>query len=129
MDPETQPGRTSQIEQSARLARLSVGGSILAGLGVAACCIGPPLLAALGLGGVAAAARLAPYRPYFLIASVLMLGAGFYLVYGRMEHACRADGSCVPAAIRRGARILLWSAAVVLVVLATSQRWIGFLSG
>src|SRR5260370_16285291 len=45
------------------------------------CCVGPAVIAVLGTGGVLAAARLAPYRPYFILGSVLLLGLGFWLAY------------------------------------------------
>src|SRR5258708_37602457 len=54
------------------------------------CCVGPAVIAVLGTGGVLDAARLAPYRPYFIIASVLLLGLGFWLAY-------RPQGGCIGA--------------------------------
>jgi mercuric ion transport protein len=74
------------------------------------CCVGPAVIAILGTGGVLAAARLAPYRPYLIIGSVLLLGFGFWLAY-------RPQGGCIgTTCTTTGAkftRALLWIAALV----------------
>ncbi|MGA2891154.1 MAG: hypothetical protein ABSE51_24375 [Terracidiphilus sp.] len=52
-------------------------GAIASGLVATAttfCCAGPAELAILGTGGVVAAARLAPYRPYFIVGWALDFG-------------------------------------------------------
>jgi len=41
------------------------------------CCVGPAAIAIIGTGGIPAAARLAPCRPYFIIGSVLLLAFGW----------------------------------------------------
>ena len=74
------------------------------------CCIGPAVFAVLGTSGVLAAAKLAPYRPYLILGSVLLLGLGFWLAY-------RPQGGCIgKTCTTAGAKItrtLLWLAAVV----------------
>ena len=53
-------------------------GAIASGLVATAatfCCVGPAVIAILGTSGVVAAARLAPYRPYFILGSVMLLGS------------------------------------------------------
>ena len=57
-------------------------GAITSGLVAAAttfCCAGPAVFAVLGTSGVLAAARLEPYRIYFVLASVALLGIGLGL--------------------------------------------------
>src|SRR5260370_6931921 len=66
-------------------------GEIASGLVATAttfCCVGPAVIAVLGTSGVLAAARLSPYRPYFIIGSVVLLGIGFWLAY-------RPQGGCI----------------------------------
>ena len=74
------------------------------------CCVGPAVIAILGTSGVIAAARLAPYRPYFILGSVLLLGLGFWLAY-------RPKGGCVgktcTTTSAKITRVLLWIAALV----------------
>lgn len=88
-------------------------GAIASGLAATAttfCCVGPAVIAILGTGGVLAAARLAPYRPYFIIGSVVLLTLGFWLAY-------RPRGGCIGrTCTTRSAKItraLLWLAALV----------------
>lgn len=88
-------------------------GAIASGLAATAttlCCAGPVVIAILGTSGVVAAARLAPYRPYFILGSVMLLGLGFWLAY-------RPKGGCVgrtcTTAGTRITRALLWIAALI----------------
>ncbi|MGA7313368.1 MAG: mercuric transporter MerT family protein [Silvibacterium sp.] len=89
---------------------LSAIGASLAAAVTTFCCVGPAVFAVLGTSGVLAAARLAPYRPYFILGSVLLLGLGFWLAY-------RPQGGCIgktcTAASAKITRALLWLAAVV----------------
>lgn len=67
---------------------LSAIGSSLVVKFAAFCCIGPAVIAVLGTSGALTAATLAPYRPYFIIDWVLLLGLGFWLAY-------RPQGGCI----------------------------------
>ena len=88
-------------------------GAIASGLAAAAgtlCCAGPAVLAVLGTGGILTAARLEPYRLYFIVASTVLLGIGFWLAY-------RPKGGCIgKTCITTSAKItraLLWIAALI----------------
>lgn len=88
-------------------------GAIASGLAATAttfCCVGPAVIAVLGTSGVLAAARLAPYRPYFILASIVLLGFGFWLAY-------RPRGGCIgktcTTTSAKITRALLWVAALV----------------
>lgn len=115
-------------ERSARLARTGAAGGALTALAAGACCLGPPILMALGFGGAAVAMSLAPLRPYMIAGALLFLGGGFYLAYGPMESACRADDSCIPGKVRTVTKVMLWTATILTVVFLTADRWIGLLS-
>lgn len=88
-------------------------GAIASGLVAVAstfCCVGPAVIAVLGTSGVIAAARLEPYRVYFIVASVALLGVGFWLAY-------RPKGGCIgktcTTTSAKITRALLWIAAMV----------------
>jgi|SRR5271156_2030203 len=89
---------------------LSAIGSSLVAAATTLCCVGPAVIAVLGTSGVVAAARLAPYRPYFIVGSVLLLALGFWLAY-------RPQGGCIgktcTTTSAKITRALLWLAAVV----------------
>lgn len=111
--------RLSNVPQrEARVGRW-LGAAGLAGLLASACCLGPIVLAGLGLSVAGVSSFFEPLRPAFLVVTVVLLGAGFHTSYFRRPTcepgaACAADGSR-----QRRARTLLWlaSAGVVLVAL------------
>jgi len=91
---------------------LSAMSSSLVATATAFCCVGPAVIALLGTSGALAAARLAPYRPYFIVGSLLLLGLGFWLAY------CPQGGCIGKTCTTRAAqvtRVLLWLAALVTV--------------
>ena len=71
----------------------SASTSILATL----CCVGPVAYTALGAGGVLAAARLQPWRPWFLAASAVFLALGFWSAYRRRVAVICVDTKNVQA--------------------------------
>ena len=102
------------MKQSSAVIGSSLG-AITSGLVAAAttfCCAGPAVFAVIGTSGVLAAARLEPYRIYFILASVALLGIGFWLAY-------RPKGGCIgKTCTTKSAKItraLLWIAALVTV--------------
>lgn len=105
---------------------LLAGGSVIGAILASSCCILPLALLSLGIGGawMSNLTALEPYQPYFLIATVVMLGAGFYNVYRKPKNACSADacgtdGYCVTPLAARVIKVALRSAtALVVLVLA-----------
>ncbi len=102
--------------RSHRLSGLTVAGAVVSGLLASVCCIGPLLLAVLGIGGAGLLARFEIYRPAFTAATFALLGAGFWLAY-RKPKVIEGDacGCEYPKANRLG-RALLWIAAAVAIV-------------
>lgn len=90
-------------------------GAIASGLVAAAttlCCAGPAVFAVLGTSGVLAAARLEPYRVYLILASIALLGIGFWLAY-RPKGGC--IGTTCTTTSAKITRALLWIAALTTV--------------
>ncbi len=95
--------------------------SVLSALLASACCIGPLLLAALGIGGGVALTKLEPYRPYFTAVTLLTLGTGFYFAY-RPRRSATATSSketcdCPAPRSRRIGRVMLWIASALVAAL------------
>ncbi len=85
-------------------------GAVLITTAASACCvpiIAPLLVSVLGVSGAVWAAGLEPYSPYLLAASAMMLGYGFWTVYG--PRPAVAGGVC-PVRLPRLPRIVLWTA-------------------
>lgn len=84
--------------------------AVLTAVAASACCIGPAILLALGIGGLGFASILEPYRPYFLILTAIFLGSAFYMAYRPLSaQACAADGAC-KTPNRRRMRTFVWIA-------------------
>lgn len=99
-------------------------GSLFGAVLASACCLGPVILGAVGVGSLGAAIALAPYRPWFLVLTAALLGVGFYLAYRPVrQEACGPDGSCPPPRNRTAQRIVLWMVGVLTVALATFPTW------
>lgn len=92
---------------------LGAMGSSLAATVTVFCCVGPAVFAVLGTTGALEAARLAPYRPYLIVGSVLLVPLGFWLAY-------RPRGGCIgqtcTTRTAKITRLLLWLAALITVV-------------
>jgi mercuric ion transport protein len=100
---------TSQAENETNLARpaarraavlrtqrlLTVGG-VLATLAASSCCIVPLALFGLGVSGawIGNLTQLAPYQPYFIAATAVCLGGGYWLRYRSRKMACAEGEVC-----------------------------------
>lgn len=103
----------------------TVIGSIAAAVAASACCLGPVLVGAGALG--AASVRLEPLRPAFLACTGVLVLAGFYVTYRwPSEAACGRGGACTPASNRR-ARVLLWAATIIVILLVTFPYYVNWL--
>ena len=88
---------------------LTLTGALAAAVTASACCIGPLVFAALGLGGAAFAVALEPYRLYFIGLTLALLGVAFYLVYRTPRaETCEPGGICETRSGGSGLKVLLW---------------------
>ena len=98
--------------------KLLNGGAIGAAIGASICCLGPLLLAVLGVGGGALLLKFEPYRPYFLAATASLLGGAFYLTYRRPPPgACEPGSLCAQPSSRKGQKIALWVVTLLVVLI------------
>ncbi|HEX9486941.1 MAG TPA: mercuric transporter MerT family protein [Gemmatimonadales bacterium] len=105
------PGSTD----SRKLSALTVGGAIVSGLLASACCPGPLVLAALGIGGAGLLAKFEAYRPIFTVGTFGLLGVGFWVAYRKPKVAVGDACGCEYPKANRLGRVLLWVAAIVAV--------------
>ncbi|HEX8726489.1 MAG TPA: mercuric transporter MerT family protein [Gemmatimonadaceae bacterium] len=113
------PDETGATTKSA----LAAGGGVIAAIASALCCAGPLAAVALGVSGAGLAARFEPLRPYFLIATALLLGAGFWVLRREESRACEPGRLCASPAARRRMRIILYVATGVAILFATFPAW------
>ncbi|HBQ18582.1 MAG TPA: hypothetical protein DEF51_48135 [Myxococcales bacterium] len=108
----------------------SAMGALGAAVAGAACCVGPLVVAILGVGGAGAMVALAPYRPYFMAGTAVMLGVGFFLVYRRRPAPAATGDACgcdepAPKRKRDLAKVMLWVATLLVVGFTVSPYVIG----
>jgi mercuric ion transport protein len=75
---------------------LLAAGGMLGALASSSCCILPLALFSLGVSGawIGNFTRLAPYQPYFIAATLMFLGCGYWLVYRSGTRACAEGEAC-----------------------------------
>src|SRR5260370_41208432 len=90
-------------------AKLALAGGVLAGIGASACCVGPLLLLSLGIGGpwIGHLTALEPYRPVFIVLTILFLGLAFRKLY-LVPQSCAQEDNCVADRTRNVQRIFFW---------------------
>ena len=103
-------------------------GAVLAAIAASTCCLGPVVFTAIASGALAAAStKLAAVRPIFLALTAVLLGFSFYRTYRvPATVADCGEASCVPGTNRR-ARLFLWIAAAVVVLIAAFPYYGGYL--
>lgn len=105
-----------------------MGAALLAALAASSCCLGPVILAALGLGGAGVFAGVAAYRPLMLGVTAVFLGVGFYLSYRKPKVVPGDACGCERPKAGRLPRILLWVATVVTLLVAAAPSLLTMLS-
>lgn len=105
-----------------------MGAALVAALAASSCCLGPVILAALGLGSAGVFTGVAAYRPLMLGVTAVFLGVGFYLVYRRPRAATGDACGCERPKAGRLPRLLLWVATVVTLLVAGAPPLLAKLS-
>lgn len=88
-------------------------GTITASILASSCCIGPLILAGLGIGSVSIFSSLEKYRPLFMIVTFTFIGIAFYLTYRTKKSDECCDINKVK--IDRIRKIVLWTITAVAV--------------
>lgn len=68
--------------------KIFAGGSILTAVLASSCCIGPLVLAAIGVGGASFFTPIAKYKPIFIGVTFALIGVSYYFTYGRKKACC-----------------------------------------
>ncbi len=94
---------------------LMAAGGILGALAASSCCILPLMLFSLGIGGawIGNFTRLAPYQPYFIAATLLFLGSGYWLVYRSRTRVCAEGETCARPLPNRIVKLILILATIL----------------
>jgi mercuric ion transport protein len=105
--------------RSRRVQTLLAAGGLFAALAALSCCILPIALLGLGVSGawIGNVAQLAPYQPYFIAATLMFVGTGYWLAYRSSQRARADDAACArPLSTRLVMPVLI--VATILVIFA-----------
>ena len=103
------------MRTSSEKSSLAIGG--LAAILASACCLGPLILVSIGLSGawISQLTRLEPFRPWFLIVSVIALLFAYRRIF-RPAAACLPGEVCAVPTVRRAYKWLFWIVAFLVLV-------------
>ena len=107
---------TSTCSRQRRASRWTTAGGLISAIGICtACCLLPAILVGLGVTGawVGTLDRLSRFKPYFVIATIALLGYGFFLAYSR-KAGC-GDSSCTSCRPGKATRVGLWVGVILAV--------------
>ncbi len=83
----------TKSQRDKKLTSLPIFGSVTLAIITHICCIGPVVLAVLGVGGAGLFSKFANLRPYLMGMTGIFLGLAFYLTYKKRKVRCD-DGTC-----------------------------------
>lgn len=116
----------AELGESRRRSLWATAGAIGAAFLASLCCIGPLVFVAFGVGA-GLASTFEPLRPIFTALTVVLIAAGFHVVYGRKPSVASAargpDGACPVPRNRGRDKLLLWTATLVALALLTFPQW------
>jgi len=92
--------------------KLTTVGSVVAAIVASLCCIGPVVVALIGVGSIGAFSMFEAYRPYLIGVTVLLLGLAFYLTYRKREVICE-DGTCTIESATKWNKMAVWLASIL----------------
>jgi mercuric ion transport protein len=93
-------------------------GGLLGAIAASSCCILPLALFSLGVSGawIGNLTQLAPYQPYFIVATFGFLSAGYWLAHRDSKVACVDGESCARPLPNRLTKTALVMATVLVIV-------------
>ena len=85
-----------------------------AAVGASACCAGPLLLIALGVGGAwgSRLVALEPLQPFFVAGALAFFAIAFHRLYRKPEAGAPGE-VCAVSAVRRRQRAIFWVVALI----------------
>lgn len=100
-------------------------GGVLGAVLASTCCIGPLILVSIGVSGawIGSLTALEPLKPYFIAATLVLLGLGFRQVYFRKKPACEDGSYCARPESGLVTKAALWIATILVALAATIDRW------
>lgn len=118
--------QADHIADNRRRQSLIAAGGLLGAFAASSCCMLPLALFGLGVGGawIGNFTRLAAYQPYFIAATLVLLGYGYWLIYRSSTRAC-ADGE---ACARRLPNRIVKTSLILATILVAAALGLDFIA-
>lgn len=126
MAAASEPSQSAKIGSSKPQRAGWLAAAALVGAGLAsACCVVPLVLVTLGISGawIANLTALEPYKPFTGVATLALLGYGFWHVYFKAKPACAEGSYCARPQSARTTKAVLWLGLVIVVLALTVDWW------
>jgi copper chaperone CopZ len=117
----------ANIQRINKKTKAPIFGVLTAAILASICCLGPIVLAMLGVGGAGLFSKFANLRPYFFGLTAILLGTAFYFTYRKRKVKCE-DGTCKIHKASKWNKIVLWIATVLVVFFLAFPYLIGALN-
>lgn len=100
-----------------------LGSGVISALAASLCCVGPAVMVALGLGGIAVFSWFAEYRPWFIGLTIVFLSIAWWLAL-RPPGACKPGAACANSGKSRRTTLILLSVATLAATGFAVYPWI-----
>jgi mercuric ion transport protein len=112
------------IESQDKMAKTTLIGGLLAGIGASACCVGPFLLLSMGIGGswIGNLTAMMTYRPYLIGLTLVFLGLALRKLY-LVPQSREGDSVCAIPAVLKKQRIAFWVVSIFILLMVTFQYY------
>lgn len=117
----------AKSQRDEKLRSLPIFGSIILAIITHLCCIGPVVLAVLGVGGAGLFSKFANLRPYLMGMTGVFLGLAFFLTYRKRKVKCE-DGTCKIRRASKWNKIALWAGTILIVFFMVFPQLVGSLN-
>ena len=95
-------------------------GGLLGAIVASTCSVLPVFLLALGISGswIGSLGSLAPYKPFFIVFSLVFIGTGFWMVYFKPQISIPRvqSTSCYRPFSEKTIKIMLWSSVIIILI-------------
>jgi mercuric ion transport protein len=98
---------------------------IIGAIAASSCCVLPLALTLLGVSGawMSNLRILTPYQPYFIVATAVLIGLGFYSVYWKPRQVCAIDAACSKPLPNKLVKLGLWLGTALILIALTFPYW------
>ena len=110
--------KTIQSDKATK--KIIATGGLLGAIVASTCSVLPVFLLALGVSGswIGSLRSLAPYKPFFVMISLVFIGTGFWMVYFKPQISIPKvqSTSCYRPFSEKTIKIMLWSAVIIILI-------------